>query len=132
MKLGKGELEYIQYFESVTRARVKDCIIDENNVVIVVEAGNMGPAIGKKGENIKKVKDKTNKDVSVVEYSPDAKKFIQNLFAPAKLDQIEVDGSQVVITTQERKRVIGQRGNRIKRARMLMKRYFGTEDIVIR
>lgn len=132
MKLGKGELEYIQYFENMTHARVKDCIIEESNVIVVVETGNMGPAIGKKGENIKKIKNKTNKDISVVEYSPDAKKFIQNLFAPAKLDEIQINDKEAIISTKERKRVIGQKGNRIKRARTLMKRYFAIEEIVIR
>ncbi|MCD4740739.1 NusA-like transcription termination signal-binding factor [archaeon] len=132
MKLGKNELEYIQFFEGVTNARVKDCVINEENVIIIVEQGNMGPAIGKKGENIKKIKNKTNKDVSVVEYAPEPKKFIQNLFAPAKLDEIEIKDSQAIILTKERKRVIGQKGTRIKRARTLMKRYFEIQDIIIR
>lgn len=132
MKLGKGELDYIRYFENVTKAKVKDCVIDGDTVVVVVETGNMGPAIGRKGENIKKVKNRTNKDVSVVEYSPDAEKFMKNLFAPAKLEEIKIDGNKAEISTPERKRVIGQKGKRIKRAKTLMKRYFDIDDIEIR
>lgn len=132
MKLTKEELEYMQYFENVTGARVRDCVINGDAVFIVVEPGNMGAAIGKKGENVKKIKNKTNKNVSIVEYSSDPRKFVQNLFAPAKLDEIEISKDKVVVSSKERNRLIGQRGNRIKRAKMLMERYFGTKELVVR
>ncbi|MCD6414193.1 MAG: NusA-like transcription termination signal-binding factor [Candidatus Diapherotrites archaeon] len=132
MKLSKEEIEYIQYFEDTTGARVKDCVMNTDTAFIIVEPGSMGAAIGKRGENVKKIKNKTKKDISIVEYSSDPKKFIQNLFAPAKLDSIELSETKMIVSSKEKNRLIGQKGNRIKRARVLMERYFGIKDIEIR
>jgi N utilization substance protein A len=132
MKLGKEELDYMKFFENITKTHVKDCVIDEEEVVFVVAPENMGAAIGRNGENVKKIKEKTSKKVSIVKHADNPQEFIKNLFAPARLDKIEVKDDSILVSTPERKRVIGQKGNRIKRAKTLMQRYFGIKEIVVR
>ena len=51
-------MKFVSLFESLTGARVKDCIELENGLLFVVEAGEMGKAIGRNGVNIKRVEEK--------------------------------------------------------------------------
>ena len=55
IKFTANEIRYIALFENMTGAMVKDCIIDDENgkVTFVVKNGDMGLAIGKKGQNVK-------------------------------------------------------------------------------
>ena len=71
--LTEDTLRYISLFESITKNRVivKDCMDTEDKLVFVVGEGQGNTAVGKKGENVIKLKDKTGKNIQVVEYSDD-------------------------------------------------------------
>jgi len=58
IKLTPEEIRYISLFQEVTRANVKDCVIDnENNrIIFLVESKDMGVAIGKNGRNVLRAK----------------------------------------------------------------------------
>ena len=55
IKLTAEEMRYIALFQDLTRATVRDCIIDndENRIIFLVKPGDMGLAIGRNGINIK-------------------------------------------------------------------------------
>ena len=46
----KEEINHINLFEKITKARVKDCFLNDI-IVFIVEEGDLGKAIGKKGFN---------------------------------------------------------------------------------
>ena len=131
MKLSMEEIGYINLVESMTGAHVKDCIINGNEIVIVVKEGDMGLVIGKKGESINRVKKKIGKKISVVEYSKDPEKFVRNLFYPAKIEGVTIEGNRALVKSSESKRLIGRNGKRIKRAKELMSRHHGIENIIV-
>ena len=131
MKLGMDELQYIGVIEKITKARVKDCVLSEGELVVVVDEGQMGLAIGRSGENTAKVRDAVGKKVSFIEFSEDKEKFIRKLFAPAVLDSVEVDGDTVRLKAREAQRLIGKGGKRRKRAETLLERHFGIKRVVI-
>ena len=74
--LNQEVIGFINLFEKVTRAQVKDCFSDDG-LVFVVQPGQMGLAIGKKGVNIKKVSGLLKKKVKVI--SDSAKLPISNI-----------------------------------------------------
>ncbi|MFC2174913.1 NusA-like transcription termination signal-binding factor [archaeon] len=131
MKLGMDELQYISIIEKITRAKVKDCVLTEGELVVVVGEGEMGLAIGRNGENAEKVREAVGKKVSFIEFSPDQEKFIKKLFAPAVIESVEVDGETVKLKARESQRVIGKGGKRKKRAETLLERHFGIKNVVI-
>jgi len=47
-------MQYISLFESITGAKVKDCVMDEK-LTFIVHPNEAGRAIGKNGINIKRV-----------------------------------------------------------------------------
>ena len=131
MKLGMDELQYISVIEKITKARVKDCVLIEGELVVVVGEGEMGLAIGRNGENAEKVRETIGKKVSFIEFSEVTEKFIRKLFAPAVLESVEVDGETVRLKARETQRVIGKGGKRRKRAETLLDRHFGIKNVVI-
>jgi len=55
--IGFKERRYIEELRILTGAVAFDCIIDErfNRVIYVIKTGDMGLAIGRKGDNIRKM-----------------------------------------------------------------------------
>ena len=131
IKLSTEELQYITLFEKETGAIVKDCIINNNEIIVVVKEGDMGLAIGRRGEIINKFREKIGKKISVIEYSNDVSKFVKNLFAPVVLDDVKVEDDVIVISLngKDNRRIMGKKGRRIRRAKDILNRHFGIREI---
>ncbi|MBN3037446.1 MAG: NusA-like transcription termination signal-binding factor [Candidatus Diapherotrites archaeon] len=131
MKLGMEELAYIKVVENMTKARVKDCVVSDGELIIVVQEGDMGLAIGRNGDHINQVREKIGKKISIIEFSPDMEKFTRNLFNPAVLTKISMEDGVLTLKAKDEKRIIGKNGKRINRAKELLNRHFGVKDIII-
>ncbi|MDR3063690.1 MAG: NusA-like transcription termination signal-binding factor [Methanobrevibacter sp.] len=141
IKFNANEIRYIALFESMTGAMVKDCIINEENgkIIFVVKNGDMGLAIGRQGETVKKVQKAVDKGVEVVEFSEDITKFIENLIAPAKVSNVKVlqkaSGETIATVTadnQNKRIAIGKNGQNIEQAKLIAKRQHNVSDIVLK
>src|SRR3989475_11354872 len=73
-------IRFVALFQDLTRTTVVDCVDASDKLIFVVKEGDIGKAIGKKGENIAKLKRLINKDIHVVEYSEQPDKFVANVF----------------------------------------------------
>ncbi len=138
IKLGGNEIRYISLFESITGAVARDCVIDDDRIIFIVKPGNIGLAIGKKGINIKRVRDFLQKPIEVVEFAQSPEDFIKNTLAPARIKMITIterrDGKKVaMVTVNEKDRgiAIGKNGKNVARARMLARRHYNIEDVII-
>lgn len=125
------ELQYMNMFEKMTKAQVKDCMVMDDELVLVVKEGDMGLAIGRNGDTIKNVMERLGKNISVVEYSEKVEKFVRNIFAPVVLDDVNVQDGVVKIKSKESRRCIGKNGKKINRAKELMQRHFGIKEITV-
>ena len=140
IRLNTDEIKYMNLFESMTGAGVKDCIVEEDGSAIgfLVKKGDMGLAIGKGGVNIERVKKAINKDVWVMEFSDDLEEFMRNMFQPAKIRTIRIndeDGVKIAtieVSKKDTRRVIGQNGSKIKAAKKLAERHFNVGDIKVK
>lgn len=137
VKLTSDEMRYITLFEGITRARVQDCVIDERGgcVTFVVKKGNIGLAIGRNGDRIRKARQMIGKSVDVIEYSEDPVEFLKNTLAPAKVNEVSIverDGKKVAMVTVERQdkgMAIGPKGRKIQNAKRLARRHYDIHDI---
>ena len=123
---------FINLFERVTRAKVKDCLEENNSLTFLVQPREISKAIGKKGENIRKVSKIMNKEIKILEYNPDPKKFLSNLFYPLRL-KIEISNEKIIIKTKNNKEkglVFGREKSKFKRIQALFKKYFPQEILV--
>lgn len=138
--IGFKERRYIEELRILTKSVAVDCLIDErfDRVIYVIKPGDMGLAIGKKGENIRKMQKVLGRRIEMVEYAEDEKTFIANIFRPAEvLKSLEAEpGGKINVVVGKRSDLgiaIGKGGSTIEKARLLVKRFFGHEigDVVL-
>ncbi len=133
IKLTSQEIQLINFFEKKTKARVKDCINEEEGITFIVEKGDIGLAIGKGGQKIKKIKDEIGKEIHVYEYADNEADFIKNLFFPIKIDKVEINGKEakVFIDPKQKKRAIGKQGKKINNVKKIIIRHYDIQNIKI-
>ncbi|MBS7659137.1 MAG: NusA-like transcription termination signal-binding factor [Candidatus Bathyarchaeia archaeon] len=140
IKFTTTEMKHIALFESITRASVKDCIIDEENgrIIFVVKEGDLGAAIGKGGRNIRILEKLTGKKHEVIEHADDPVQFIKNVLRPARVKEVRItqrpDGKTIAVVTvdpRDKGIAIGKNGKNAERLRLLVKRYFQIHNVSI-
>lgn len=139
VKLTEDSMRLIAQFESLTGAGSRDCVIDERNgrLIFVVNPGDMGLAIGKKGASIKKASEVMGKKIEVVEYNSNPEQFIKNCFLPAQVTSMTFDGEpgeqtvQVDVRDEDRGIAIGKDGKNIFKAKKLALRQHNIMDVQI-
>ncbi len=134
IKYSSDEIETITMFEEMTDATVKDCIVNEDNITLLIKQGELGLAIGKKGSIINKVKKRLGKEINVYEYSDDLKEFISNLFYPIEPQKIEENNGKIEVKVKpnDKKRAIGRKGKKIKKVKELTKRHYDIDTIKVK
>jgi N utilization substance protein A len=131
--LGFKERRYIEELRILTKSTAIDCLIDDrfDRIIYVIRPGDMGLAIGKKGENIRRMEKVLGRKIEMVEYSENPDDFIANMFRPAVLSAVtKSEGGRVNIILQKRGDLgiaIGKGGANVEKARLLFRRFFGSE-----
>jgi N utilization substance protein A len=139
VKLTEDSMRLISQFESLTGAGSRDCVLDERNarLIFVVNPGDMGLAIGKKGASIKKASEIMGKKIEVVEYNSNVEQFIKNCFLPAQVTSILFEGepdaqtATVEVRDEDRGIAIGKDGKNIFKAKKLSQRQHNIMDVQI-
>ena len=133
IKYNSDVMKFISLFESLTGAKLKDCIAN-GNVMFIVQEGEMGKAIGKKGSNIKRIENLLKKSVRLVEFNGDVCKFAANLIYPSNADDIKEEEGVVSIYARDAKAkgiIIGRDRHRINTVNSIVKRYFDIIEIKV-
>lgn len=130
-------MRMMSQFEQLTGASSRDCIIDDRNnrIILVVNPGEMGRAIGKKGASIKNAMEVMGKRIEVVEYTSNPEQFIKNCFLPAQVTTLEFEGTdeeriaKVTVREEDRGIAIGKEGKNIFKAKRLAQRQHNIADV---
>ena len=140
IKLTPEEFSYLSLFQTITTAVSRDCIIDDKmeRVIFVVHKGQMGMAIGKGGTNIKQLQNAITKKIELVEYSDNPINFIKNIFNSNMVQDVRISEREsgiknaiVVVEMKKKGIVVGKDGRNVDKARMLAKRYFNINNVLI-
>ena len=140
IKLTPEEFSYLSLFQTITTAVSRDCIIDDkmDRVIFVVHKGQMGMAIGKGGTNIKQLQNAITKKIELVEYSDNPINFIKNIFNSNMVQDVRISEREsgiknaiVVVDMKKKGIVVGKDGRNVDKARMLAKRYFSINNVLI-
>ncbi len=131
IKLDTDSLRFVGLFESITGANVKDCIVGNNKITFIVEEGQAGLAIGKRGSNIIALQNSLRRKVEVIEFSHDPVKFASNIFHPARLGRsylsTDSNGNSILHLTPESDK--GLVKSKLRHAVQLIKRYHDISTI---
>lgn len=139
IRLGNEEMRYIALFESITGATSEDCLIDEENerIIFIAKKGEMGLAIGKNGKNIDTLRKMTSRQIEVVENAKNPEEMIKNSLSPARIKNVRITDNPkrkiavVEVEPKDKAIAIGRNGKTIEKTRMLVKRYFLIDHVVI-
>ena len=135
--LNGDALRYISVFEKITRTNVKDCIETPDKLVFIVARGQIGAAIGKRGENVKRLHEMFKKNLDVIEYSDDPEKFLKNIFHNYKIKGVEIEKrgkkihATVSVHSKDKGKIIGKDGRNLKLARDILSRHHDIESLSI-
>jgi len=135
------ERRYIEELRILTKSTAIDCIIDDrfDRLIYIITPGDMGIAIGKSGENIKRMQKVLGKRIEMVEYAEERDQFIRNIFKPAEVLQVSFpdgESGRIRVAVRNKNEVgiaIGKGGCTIEKARMIVRRFFGPDsgDIIV-
>jgi len=140
VKLSMEDMALIAKFEQITGVAAVDIIRDDegNRIIVVVRPKNLGKAIGKRGVKIKAASEAFGRSVDVVEMADTAEEFVKSALAPARVEAVKIiehkDGTKVASVTvqsDDRGIAIGKEGRNVARARILVKRHFDLNNVVI-
>ncbi|RLG39736.1 MAG: NusA-like transcription termination signal-binding factor [Thermoproteota archaeon] len=137
------QFRYIRLFHDMLGVKPKDVVEDneENRLIFVVERGDLGRAVGRGGRKLKTMKKllrgDLDKNIEVVEFDDTPEGFIQKLLSPARVPVIRITKQNnetiaiAYVVEQDKSVAIGKNGRRIKRARLLAKRWYDIDNIKI-
>jgi transcription termination/antitermination protein NusA len=140
IKLTTDQMRLMSLFQNVTGATARDCVEDEkqDRVIFVVNAGKMGLAIGKGGSHIKTLQNIVKRNIELVEYSDDPAVFLKNMLNSKLVSEVKLnkraDGTmQAIVIVDPKKKgiVVGREGRNAEKARLLAKRYFEINSVLI-
>ena len=139
--ISEDDMRLIAQFENLTGAGARDCVVDEkfSRILFVINPGEVGLAIGKKGASVKKASDAFGKKVEVVEYNTDKVQFLRNCFLPVQIQVVtfeqDEDGAEVAyieVQPEDRGLAIGKEGRNIIKAKRLAFRQFDIVNVELR
>ena len=134
------ELRYMQTFSLLTGVAPIDCIVDNkfNRVIFLVKPEDVSKAIGRRGMIVKKLRELLKKDVEVVAYSDNIEQMVKNALAPAEVISVRVskrpNGTKVAyvkVDPSKKGFAIGKGGRNVARARLILKRHFDVDSLVV-
>lgn len=134
IKFDIDAMKIMSMFESMTGAKLKDCINSEDAIIFIVKEGEIGKAIGKKGMNVRRLENSLKKKIKISEYNENIAKFIESLVYPAKVREIKQEEKIVTITaadSQSRGLIIGRAASILRNYESIVKRYFDIEEIKV-
>ncbi|MBE0526009.1 NusA-like transcription termination signal-binding factor [Candidatus Thorarchaeota archaeon] len=140
VRLSMDDMAMIARFEQITGAAAIDIIRDDEGerIIVVVREKQLGKAIGKGGINVRAASDAFGRAVDVVEIADTAEEFVKSALAPARVEGVKIiehrDGNKVASVTvknEDRGIAIGRDGRNVARARILVKRHFDLDNVVI-
>lgn len=129
-------IRLITLFENITGAPVKDCLVNENIIYLIIAEGKVGIAIGKNGNSVKHAENIMGKMIKLFEYSPDAGKFVKNLIPQANEVKIEKKDDKLVaeirVDKKDRAIVIGRDSKNLKLFKELLHRNHNIDELIVR
>ena len=135
--LSNETVQYINLASKYSGASIRDCVVEDDRVVFIVEKGQLGIAIGSKAKNLEKLRMLFKKSVKFVEFDEDKTRFVQNLCKPYTVTKVgfeENEGGSVArieVNPQDKSKLIGKGGRNINMIRKMAQRHHNIRDVQI-
>lgn len=129
--LNTETIKTINLFQNLTGSHVLDCINNEEMYFVVAE-GEYGLVVGKNGSKIRNAERVFKKAIIIFEYSSNLEHFIKNIIPEAQ-EIITKEGEiHVRVKPNDRPKVIGRGGKKIRIINHFLKRLYDVESLKIK
>ena len=135
--LSNETVQYINLASVHTGANIRDCVVEEDRVVFVVEKGQLGIAIGSQAKNLEKLRSLFKKSVKFVEFDEDKARFVRNLCKPYEVTKVSFEGNddasvvRIEVNPGDKSKLIGKGGRNINMIRKMVQRHHPIKDVQI-
>jgi len=127
-------LKCMALFDRITHAQLKDCFFDREKLVFLVDAGEMGKALGRNKSNVVQLEKMLKRKIKIVEFNLDRQQFILNYLAPLKVTNINTDGDVITVTgadTKTKGLIIGIKAQNLRNLEKIVGKYFTIQEIKV-
>ena len=139
VRLSTDEFRYLALFERVTRVRPMDCVTYPEGEVIFLVSPNEYPLVAlNPTKPLARLSRMLNTRVLVYPLSDNTEDFVVGLFKQVRVDSVSLvnvkDGRRIAnvkVAESDKGKAIGQGGANVKRASLLIKRYFEVDQVKI-
>ena len=127
------DMRHLNLFEKITNVRTRFCFSYNENIMFCVPRFKLAQALGKNGENLKKMSDILKKRIRIVicpNSIEDAKKFIEAVISPATFKEIQINEQEIVITpgsVQNKATLLGRHKRRFLEMKRVVNDFFDRE-----
>lgn len=133
-------IQYMNLFSFATGVNAVDCFGYGSSIVFVVKPGFVLKAVGKDGENVKRLSEKIGKKVKVISLplpslsDCDIVNFVLALIYPVKFKKLTRDKDGIIISAEPQAKalLIGRNGARLNELRSILRKYFKIKRIKIK
>ena len=134
IKYDNALIKLMSFFESATKAKLKDCFVDSTGLLVyVVEPAQYGLAVGRGGSNVKRLESVLKRKVKIVEYSDDILSFVASLVLPIRASNVSFADGVVAVTAYPESRgyLIGRGGKNLRNYESILRRYFPVKELKV-
>ena len=135
IKYDNKSLKIMSLFEKITRTRLKDSFVDDNELLtFIIEEGQIRKAVGKQAVNVKKLEKLLNRKIKILEFNTNIINFIKNLIYPLKARDIKQDNEEIVLVGPDVKTkglLIGKNAKNLRNTETIVKKYFPIKEIKV-
>lgn len=134
--LDMRDLRYLNLFRKITRIQTRYCFLYNEIVMFCVPPRMISQALGRGGENLKKMSDILKRRVRIVPI-PDgiqnAKSFIQLVIAPVGFKEIEITPDEIIVNagSENKAALLGRNKRRFLEMKEIVKDFFKLDYRVI-
>ena len=135
--LSNETVQFINMASKYSGANIRDCVVEDDRVVFVVDKGQLGVAIGSKAKNLEKLRSLFKKSIKFVEFDEDKARFVRNLCKPYEVTKVTVEGAddasviRIQVNPQDKSKLIGKGGRNINMIRKMAQRHHPIKDVQI-
>jgi NusA-like KH domain protein len=130
------DLRHLNLFRKVTKIQTRYCFKYNEILMFCVPRREISKALGKNGENLKKMSDIIKRRVRIIPIPngiEDAKSFISSVIAPVGFKEIEITPKEVIVNagSENKAALLGRNRRRFSEMKKIIKDFFNLDYRII-
>lgn len=129
-------LRHLSLFRKITKLETRYCFFYNEILMFCVPRQDIPQALGRNGENLKKMSDILKRRVRVIPIPngvENAKQFIQSVIAPVTFKEMEITPEEIIVNagSENKAALLGRNKRRLNEMKTIVKDFFKVDYKII-